>query len=151
MNGDEKQIQDYVKKFRKTFDELPVEDIAFPRSCNNIQKYTDNVRIYSKGCPIAVKGSLLYNEQIKKNSKLMRKYQLIREGEKIKFVHMKTPNPIGNHVFSFPTVLPPELGLHKYVDRKDMFEKSFLVPLNAILSCIGWTAEKTTNLESFFI
>lgn len=151
MNQDEKALQKYVKDFRDKFDSLPVEKIAFPRSCNNLEKYTDNVRIYAKGCPIAVKGSLLYNYQIKSNPKLSRKYQLIREGDKVKFVHMKTPNPIGNHVFSFPSVFPPELDLHKYVDRKDMFEKSFLAPLEAIVSCIGWSAEKKANLESFFV
>ena len=75
----------------------------------------------------------------------------LSEGDKVKFVHMKTPNPIGNHVFSFPSVFPPELDLHKYVDRKDMFEKSFLAPLEAIVSCIGWSAEKKANLESFFV
>jgi DNA polymerase elongation subunit (family B) len=151
MNGDEQTLQRFVSDFRDKFNKLPVEDISFPRSCNGMQKYTDVAKIYAKGTPIAVKGSLLYNEQIKKDKKLGRKYPLIREGEKIKFVYLKTPNPIGNHVFSFPVSLPPELDLHRFVDRKAQFEKSFLEPLNTIVNCIGWSAEKKTNLESFFI
>lgn len=150
MNGNEQTLQRFVADFRDKFNKLPVEDISFPRSCNGMKKYTDVTKIYAKGSPIAVKGSLLYNEQIKKDKKLGRKYPLIKEGEKIKFVYLKTPNPIGNHVFSFPVSLPPELDLHRFVDRKAQFEKSFLEPLNTIVNCIGWSAEKKISLESFF-
>ena len=116
-----------------------------------MRKYSDAIKIYAKGTPIAVKGSLLYNEQIKKDKKLGRKYPLIKEGEKIKFLYLKTPNPIGNHVFAFPISLPPELDLHRFVDRRAQFEKSFLEPLNTIVNCIGWSAEKKHSLESFFV
>ena len=151
MNGDEKALQKFVTDFKEKFESLPVEDIAFPRSCNGMTKYSDATKIYAKGTPIAVKGSLLYNEQIKKDKKLGRKYPLIKEGEKIKFLYLKTPNPIGNHVFAFPASLPPELDLHRFVDRKAQFEKSFLEPLNTIVNCIGWSAEKKHSLESFFV
>ena len=37
------------------------EQIGFPRSINNIEKYSDTTSIYKKGTPMHVKGALLYN------------------------------------------------------------------------------------------
>ena len=49
---------------------------------------------------------------------------------------------------SFRT-FPPRL-LDKYVDYDLQFEKSFVEPLKIILDSIGWSVEKTVNLELFF-
>ena len=48
MNKDEDTLQNYISEFKKEFDELPPEAIAFPRSCNNIQKYKNPATIFSK-------------------------------------------------------------------------------------------------------
>ena len=82
---------------------------------------------------------------------LIAKYSLINNGEKIKFCYLKKPNTLQENVISFIQDFPKELGLDKYVDYDLQFEKSFLEPLKIILESIGWSAEKTTNLESFFV
>ena len=66
------------------------------------------------------------------------KYSLIKNGEKIKFCYLRSPNPIHENVMSFILRLPQELGLEKYVDYDLQFEKSFLDPLKIILDVIGW-------------
>jgi DNA polymerase elongation subunit (family B) len=124
-------------------------NIAFPRGCNGLSKYRNNASIYAKGCPIQVRGALLYNYHVKKN-KVENKYPLIQEGEKIKFMYLKTPNPIQENVISFFQQLPKEFNLEKYVDYTMQFEKSFLEPLKNVLECIGWQHEKRGNLSSFF-
>ena len=53
-------------------------------------------------------------------------------------------------MISFIQQFPSELNLDKYVDHDLQFEKSFLEPLKIILDSVGWSAEKTVNLESFF-
>ena len=63
----------------------------------------------------------------------------------------KRPNPIQENVISFIQQFPEELNLDKYIDYDLQFEKSFLEPLKIILDSIGWQAERTVNLESFFI
>ena len=71
-------------------------------------------------------------------------------GEKIKFCYLKLPNPIHENVFSFIQEFPSEVGINKYIDHDLQFEKGFLDPLKAILDAIGWSVEKTVNLELFF-
>ena len=131
------------------FKKLSPEEISFPRSASDVQKYTSHSQIYIKGTPIHVRGALLFNHYIKEN-KLTGKYSLIQNGEKIKFVYLKKPNIIQENIISFIQDFPKELGLDKYVDHDLQFEKAFLEPLKSILDAIGWNVEKTVNLESFF-
>ena len=154
MNENEETLVDYIADRKDEFMNLDVEDIAFPRSVSNLTKYIDSSSIYKKSTPIAVKGALLYNHYIKKN-KLDRKYQLINEGEKVKFVMLKEQNPIcgskGDQVISFVSRYPMDLIDKKYVDYTTQFQKSFIDPLTSILNVIGWKTEKVSSLESLFI
>lgn len=149
MNGTEEDVQNYIKKFRKEFESMPVEEIAFPRGCNNIAKNSHPATIYGKGCPMHVRGALLYNFWVKRK-KLTHKYPLIQEGEKIKYVMLNQPNRINENVISFFQTLPTEFELDKSIDYDLQFEKSFLDPLKAILDTIGWKAEKVNTLEALW-
>jgi len=150
MNGSEDDVQQYISRFRKSFETLPPEDIAFPRGCNNLAKFSSDLSIYSKGTPIHVRGALLYNFHAKKN-KITHKYPLIQEGEKVKFLYLRTPNRINENVVSFFQTLPKEFGLDKSIDYDLQFQKSFLDPLQVILDTINWKAEKIATLEDFFV
>jgi DNA polymerase elongation subunit (family B) len=154
MNGDQEKLIDYVADFKKTFFSLPAEDVAFPRSVNGMKEYYDPSTIYRKSTPIAVKGALLHNHHIRK-LKLEKKYKLITDGDKIKFVYLKAPNPVGgpsgkDQVITFLNSLPIELDLNRYIDYDMQFEKTFLDPLKNILGVIGWTVEKQNTLEDYF-
>ena len=81
---------------------------------------------------------------------LEKKYQYIQEGDKIKFLYLKEPNPLGTHVITFAGELPAEFKIHDYVDYDTMFEKSFLEPLNSLLNCIGWRVREQATLEGLF-
>jgi DNA polymerase elongation subunit (family B) len=150
MNGTEQDTQDFIAKFREKFEKLNAEDVAFPRGCNGLSKFSNPATIYSKGTPIHVRGALLYNFYNKKN-KLTHKYPLIQEGEKVKFLYLKTPNKIQENVVSFFQTLPKEFGLDKYIDYDLQFQKSFLDPLQVIMDTINWKAEKIANLDEFFL
>ena len=150
MTGTEDQLIEFVENSRNDFNSMPPEDISFPRTASDVEKYKDPNLIYRKGTPIHVRGALLYNFHIKKN-KLTNKYSFIKNGEKIKFCYLKTPNPLTENVMSFIQEFPSEIDILKYVDYDLQFEKSFLEPLKIILNVIGWSTEKTVNLESFFL
>ena len=149
MNGSEQDIQDFIAKFRKDFNNLPPEEISFPRGMNGLATYSDAMTLYKKGTPIHVKGAILYNHNLKQLD-LTKKYPLIQEGEKIKFTYLKMPNPFKDTVISYPSRLPTEFGLDKYVDYDLQFNKAFLEPIKVILDCMKWSVEKTNNLEDFF-
>jgi len=149
MSGTEDEVIDYIERCRKEFKSLPPEDISFPRSVSDVSKYRCTSNIYIKGTPIHVRGALLFNYYIKQN-KLDNKYSLIQNGEKIKFCYLKKPNVIHENIISYIQDFPKELGIDKYVDYQLQFEKAFLEPLKTILDSIGWSVEKTVNLDSFF-
>ena len=149
MNGTEEDVIDFIDESRKQFKKLPPEEIAFPRTASNVQKYKSHSMIYEKGTPIHIRGALLFNHYVKEK-KLDNKYSLISNGEKVKFLYLQKPNIIQENVISFIQDFPRELGLEKYVDYDLQFDKSFVEPLKAILDAIGWNVEKTVNLELFF-
>jgi DNA polymerase elongation subunit (family B) len=150
MTGTEDDIITYIDNCRTKFKSLPPENVSFPRTASDVQKYKSSNSIYVKGTPIHVRGALLFNHLIK-DRKLTNKYSLIDNGEKIKFCYLISPNPIHENVISFIQDFPKELDLNKYVDYELQFEKSFLDPLKIILDVIGWNVEKTANLEMFFL
>jgi DNA polymerase elongation subunit (family B) len=155
LNKSEKDLIQFVETFRKEFYELNPESIAFPRSVNGMKKYKDKDQIYKKGTPIAVKGALLYNHYIDK-LKINKKYNKISDGEKIKFLYLKKPNPLAGYkgddcVISFTNKLPKEFELDGYIDYNLQFEKTFIDPLSTILSVINWKYEEQNTLESLFI
>ena len=150
MKGTESDLLSFIDSFRSEFNSLPPEDIAFPRSVNGLRKFKASGTVYSKGCPLHVRGTLLYNFYISKN-KLEYKYPLVNEGEKIKFVYLLRPNPLGNeNVISFLNTFPRELHLEESIDREAQFKKSFLDPLRIITDVIEWDIEKVPNLEFLF-
>ena len=149
MSGTEDEVIAYIEKCREKFEKLPPEQISFPRSVSDVQKYQSPATIYSKGTPIHVRGALLYNHYVKEK-KLSHKYSIINNGEKIKFCYLKKPNPIHENIISFIQQFPKELNLDKYIDYELQFEKAFLDPLKSILDCIGWEVTKTATLDSFF-
>lgn len=149
LKGTEEQIQDYIEKFREEFKKMPAEDISFPRSINGLKEYGDSKMIYKKGTPIHVRGALIHNHNIDQ-LKIGKTVQKIQEGEKIKFIYLKEPNPLQTDVISFLNRIPKEFDIDKYIDYNLQFEKSFVDPLRIILDCIDWKPEKVNSLESFF-
>jgi DNA polymerase elongation subunit (family B) len=149
MSGKEEDMIEYIDSCRKKFKEFSPEEISFPRSVSDVTKFKSTSNIYIKGTPIHVRGALLFNHYIKER-KLTNKYSLISNGEKIKFCYLKKPNLIHENVISFIQDFPKELGIEKYIDYDLQFDKSFLEPLKIILDAIGWSVEKTVNLELFF-
>ena len=149
MNGSEQELITFLDTFKDEFNSLPPEDIAFPRSVNGLRKFKASGTVYSKGTPLHVRGTLLYNFHVSKN-KLEYKYPLVQEGEKIKYLYLRRPNKINENVISFLNTFPKELGLEGQIDRDAQFKKSFLDPLRIITNVIGWETERVANLEFLF-
>ena len=148
LNDGEKATQEFIKGFKREFKNLDPEDVSFPRGVSDIDKWEDRKTIYKKACPIHVRGALLYNNELKRKG--LNGYETVKNGEKIKFCYLKTPNPIKENVISYTLNLPKELDLHRFIDYDKMYEKSFVEPIRNILDEIGWEVEPTATLEDFF-
>lgn len=149
VTTDEETVRNFVEQFRKQYTNLPFEDLAFPRSVKKLSKYHDAAKIYALGTPVHAKGSLIYNNLLRKY-KLTKKYSLVYDMDKIKWAYLKIPNPTHEEVIASPSILPKEFELEKYIDYDLMFSKSFLEPVKSITDVIGWELEKTSTLEDFF-
>ena len=149
VNGSNDDLLEFIENTREEFNALPPEEIAFPRSVNGVEKYKSDIKVYTKGTPMHVRGALMYNELVKRK-KITNRYPQIKDGEKIKFIHCKMPNPIGENIISFLNTLPKEFDMHKYIDYDMQFEKAFLDPLRFISESINWQLEKVATLEDFF-
>ena len=153
MSSDEKELNDFIQEFRTNFMKMRPEEIAYPRSVNGIDKWTESHNLFKKGAPIHCKGAILYNYLLKKN-KLTHKYPLIQNGEKIRFLHLREPNLYQSTSISFITELPKELDITSLIDYDIQYEKSFVEPLTFITSKMGWNVDMSfgtqLTLEGFF-
>lgn len=149
LSGSESDAQDFIADFKSTFSSLPASEVAKISGTDDIGKFTDSKGWYKKGCPIHVRGAILYNKFLKDRG-LDKKYELIRSGDKVKFVYLKLPNPLRENVVAFPGYLPKELGLDQYIDYDTQFDKVFLKPLEIVLESMGWSGEKVYTIEAFF-
>jgi hypothetical protein len=149
MNETEEDLQEFIKKFHQEMGELPIEEIAFPRGTNDLEKYQRTAEKFPKGTPIHVRAALLFNWMLKEKN-LTDHYESIRSGDKIKFVYLKMPNPLKENVIGFMNEFPGEFFLREFVDFDTQFEKGFLKPLELITEIIKWETTKRNKLSDFF-
>lgn len=146
---DEKAIQDFFTQCKEEFFKLPVEEIAMNRGVNEISKWMiEKSPYYKSACPIHVRGSILFNMHMANKEWFMP----IHNGDKIKMVYLREPNPIRENIIAFPSseTLYEDSGLLQYVDYKLQFEKVFLSPLKSLTDLPKWSLEKRVSLDSFF-
>lgn len=149
MNKSEPELVKFVQDFRGEFRKMRFDQVASPRGLNGMTKYKNSTTGWEKGTPIHVRGALVYNQMIDRHS-LQKKLEKIRDGDKIKFCYLLTPNPSRENVISIPETLPEEFFLEDYIDYELQFEKVFAGPLRSITDVIGWNLEEKSTLEGFF-
>lgn len=145
---DELTFRKHFAEIEKDFRNLPADEIAFPRGVSEIDKWVEPDGKLKLRIPIHVRASALYNLHTKKYNT----YAPIQNGDRIKFVYLKLPNPIRQDVIGFPTSskLPKELGLEKYVDYDLQFEKTFEGPLSTLTAAAGWKLREEATLQWLF-
>jgi len=154
LDNDFKTLVSKIKEYKEKFFKMSPQQIAFPRSLTNLTKWFDPNSIYIKATPIHVRGALIYNHYIDK-LKLINNYSPIKNGDKIKFLYLKMPNPFHENVISFLNDFPSEFNLEQYIDYDLQFEKTFIAPLNNLTSAYGKNLIRAlnfsgSNILSFF-
>lgn len=128
-----------LKEYKKEFKMTDPDKIAMGRSVNDYSKYIacDNKDRFEvgKATPIQVRAAGYYNHMLNVNAKFKNKYEMIKAGDKIKFYHAVTNNPLEN-VFgylagSFPVEFAPP------IDYDTQFAKTIIDPINRITKSMG--------------
>ena len=149
LEKSEDEVKKFIDETKIMFMNSSPEQIAFPRSVSDVEKYSDKKTLYKKGVPINSRAAILFNHYVDKHG-LDKKYMKINSGDKMLWLYLKIPNPIRENVIGFIDKLPEEFGLHDYVDYNLQFEKTFLSVLNPIFEKIGWSVGNETDLSDFF-
>jgi len=145
------KLPDVIAEAKKIIMQLSPEDIAFPKTCNGLGKYSDGQGRWIKGAQAHVKAAMVYNKWLKETG-LENEYPAIQEGEKIRFVHLKKPNYFDSDTFGFINRLPNDPIIRDFLDYETMYDKAFLHIINDILEKIGLCDinSKTTSLDELF-
>jgi len=144
MTEDESTVQSFIGDFKTKFYKLPIEDISRNTGVKDIEKWFQEDGFRS-GTPYHVKGAMVYN-RILESMDLGGEYRSIHSGDKVKLVYLKKANPTHNNTIAYPDILPPEFGLHKYVDKTVQYRKNYLDPVESLLALIGWNSKKLNTL-----
>lgn len=146
MNDTESDLIAFINKFRAEFNQMPFEDIAFPRGVSEVERFKDNNTLYKKGTPQHCKAAIVFNDFIKRKG-FDKEFEPISDGAKIKFCYMSEPNPIRSPVFAVTKYLPDSFGLNKYIDYQMQFEKSYLSVIRNIADIVNWKIDRQSSLE----
>ena len=159
FDGTENELRAWFEKCKAQFLKADISEIAAVTTVNCIDY---NLR-KDVGIPQNSRASILYNEFIKRN-KLESSFNLIQAGDKVKYVFLKTPNPLGEtiKVSSGKTtklVKPNVIAflddnfikyVKDYIDYDTQFEKTFIKPLEFMTNAINFTVkEKALDLFDF--
>lgn len=146
LNSDQEELYEYIEKFKAEFYSADIASIARNSSVKDIVKYSNA----TKGIPMHVNGALTYNRMLAEKG-LTNKYPKITDGDKIKFVTLRLPNPSRSAVVAFPNgYLPTEFNLHDYVNKDEHLEVGFMNPIRTIATAAGKKVDKISTLEDFF-
>jgi DNA polymerase elongation subunit (family B) len=138
----EQEISDKVYKFKKEMLDLPFVDIAKNSAVKNISKYLPKKRQsfeLMKGTPAHVKAAISYNDLLT-HYNAPYKYSPMRNGDKIKWVYLKT-NPLGLDAVGFTGYEdPPEIieFISTYINHNKIFERELKGKLQDFFDAIGW-------------
>lgn len=150
LDKTEGELQDYIGVVKEKYKKLTLNEISIVSSISDIDKYTkDSNVLIPKGCPMHVRGAIIYNKMIK-DLKLEGKYQPIKSGDKIKYVFLQMPNHAFSDVIAYLNYFPEEFELEEYIDYDRMFERSFIGSVENVTDPIKWSWKKKNSIDDLF-
>jgi len=156
------KIDDRISDFKNGMKKMKLDTIAIPTGVKGIIKYTDRnatfdsssiFTTFKKGAPVHVKAAISYNDLVR-YFKLGNKYNLISNGEKIKWVYLKNNN------FGLDTVAykgyedPPEIlnFIMEYVNFDKIYNSILKKKIKMFYDSMEWGqhVDKSESMEKYF-
>lgn len=142
------ELQKFVLNVSNDYKKLSVDEISSAKGITDVDKYTEGDS-YKKGTPGHVKAAIAYNNLVKKKG-LNNKYKMIRNGDKVRLVKLKMPNPAQVPVIAYVNGWPHEFGLDKYIDYDTQIEAYFVNPLRRVFDQLNWNPIDEPSIDDFF-
>lgn len=143
------KMQKFIARIKRNWHKADLKRISFSTGVNGLETYAGTDAIWGFKTPEHVKAALIYNHHLKRLN-LDKKYQLIKNGNKIRYVYLKEPNNLGNDVIAWETRLPEEFDIKRFIDYNACYEKAFEKPMKELLDTFGWHLQKTWTLDDVF-
>lgn len=149
VTRDEDGLRKYVKGFRNDYKNLHPNKIAYPKGVNGIEKWSDENNQPIKRCPKHVRAAITYNNFVRSSDIHTKNHPIIKSGSKIKYLDLVDGNPLNSTVIGYPDELPKEFNLDNYIDRKNMFEVTFMRPLESFTKLLNYNIRHSGSIFKF--
>jgi len=152
LDKDEETLRQWLFDIKDKYTSAPIENIAKITGIGNLNykldeiEYDENNRKIS--IPINSKSALVTNSYIKSSPEFESRYTQILVNDKVKFLYLREPNPLGANTFAF---IDNEFGelFREYVDFDMNWEKSFMKPLDILIKPLNWNMNASTSLDGW--
>ncbi len=155
------KVDHRITRFRKNMKYNQLDEISSPTGVKGIWKYMEkkdkeNSSVFStfkKGTPVHVKAAIAYNDLVK-YYKQDNKYQFINNGDKIRWVYLKT-NPLGLNAVAYKGHEdPPEIMnfITQHIDHDKIYRQSLTKKIQMFYDCLDWgkPVDEEQSMERFF-
>ena len=153
------KIDDRIINFKKSMKLMDLDTVSIPTGVKGITKYTakgnnNSMRTaFKKGAPVHVKSAIAYNDLLKHFGK-DKKYDIIRNRDKIRWVYLKT-NPFGFDTLAYKGYEdPPEIidFIKLHINYDKIFNQLLTKKLDAFYKSLDWEdpTDKSQSIEKFF-
>jgi DNA polymerase elongation subunit (family B) len=160
MGKDNVFIDDSLLTFKKSMIGLPVNKIAKGGAIKELSKYDDGswvkgkaIADFEKGTPAHVKAGIAYNRLLKFFN-CPYKHEPIRDGDKVKWVYLKT-NPLGLEGLAFKDYNDPKEiidFIETYIDRDGIYKAELENKIDDFYNALKWqkVSAETQTAKKFF-
>jgi DNA polymerase elongation subunit (family B) len=160
MGKSHEEIDESLLQFKKDMANLPVNKIAKGGAIKELSKYDDGrwqtgqaVASFEKGTPAHVKAGISYNRLLKFFNCPF-KHEPIRDGDKVKWVYLKT-NPLGLDTLAFKDYNDPKDimdFIQNYVDRDGIYKAELENKIDDFYNALKWekATTETKTAKKFF-
>jgi DNA polymerase elongation subunit (family B) len=143
LNGDMEGSIKFMSEIEREFYEADIDDIAGNVSVSDLSSKINenNYKGYDQGTHINARAAIVANNFVQRDEKARMYIEPIRNGDKIKLIPMKVPNPLNSeNVLAWKDTWPAyydQAELRKYIDWRTHFQKAFRNPLDRIYAVCG--------------
>ncbi len=153
MGKDNAYMDESLLTFKKSMATLPVNKIAKGGAIKELSKYDNGtwrkdggeaIASFEKGTPAHVKAGITYNRLLKFFN-CPYKHEPIRDGDKVKWVYLKT-NPLGLDTLAFKDYNDPKEIMdfvEQYIDRDKLYVSDMENKVDDFYTALKWQKAST--------